>query len=112
MTSTYFSIRDQACPNHECAYFNQTLGGNVIVHSSKSQRFKCKACQKTWVGYRHEPQYGLKSDTQKFFRVQTLLSNGLSIRTVAQVMEVSPSTVVRWKGRFRVASQEISAGAV
>lgn len=95
-----FSIRDQFCPNGACTFFRKIQCGNVVIHGRDYPRLRCTACLKTWVPYRYEFRYGLRIDAQKFFHAVSLLEAGHSVRKVAVLCDVHPSTVQRWKHRF------------
>lgn len=99
--SEYASIRNQRCPNPFCRFHGQALAGNVIVHSQTARRMRCKACRKTWVTRRHEVTYGLRTAPETVSLGFALLKVQMSIRQVANEIQVSPSTVQRWKNRFK-----------
>lgn len=97
----HMSIRNQKCPNRECVFFHRAMGGNIVVHSRKERRFKCSACGRTWVMYREEARFGIKKDFAKVRSALADLSTGLSIRCVAKIIHVNPSTIQRWKNKFK-----------
>lgn len=104
----YSSIRNQSCPNASCTFYKKLLAENVVVHSQNSQRMRCKACKKTWAAYRNEIRYGLRTDPQKLVLALELLKEGMSIRSVAQRIDVSPSSIQRWKRRAQSAQKNLS----
>lgn len=77
------SIRNQVCPN---SFLHPT--GRVYVHGRTYLRFKCSVCGKTWV---------FKQFTDEFYKALNMLKNGFSIRRTANYLNVSPSTIQRWK---------------
>lgn len=87
------------CPHPSCVQDQQIGSTNVVIHDRRRNRFLCKQCGKTWVGHRSELRFGLRSPVVKIGRVLELLGVGFSIRRVAGLVKVSPSTVQRWKGR-------------
>ncbi|MFH0820192.1 MAG: helix-turn-helix domain-containing protein [Candidatus Peregrinibacteria bacterium] len=93
------SVRNQRCPNSSCALHERSLEGNILIHSRKRPRLKCKSCGKTWAAHRHEIYYGLRTATEKIEKAIALLEQGLSIRQVARRVRASPSSVHRWKLR-------------
>lgn len=96
----YISIRNQTCPDERCSFYRRGLAGNVIVHSRKYARFKCKGCNKTWVASRNEFYYGLKKGLEQIEFAQKLLEQNISVRKIAQTVGISPGTVQRWKFRL------------
>jgi transposase-like protein len=87
----------QHCLNQSCTHYQQVGSGNITIHSRVQQRFRCTKCHKTWVSHRDESHYKLKTDTQKIKRAKQLLYYGISIRQAAKLLQVSPSTIQRWK---------------
>lgn len=107
--NAFISIRNQYCPNESCEFYSRRLAGNVVAHSRKHMRFRCKLCRKTWVGYRNDVRFGLRTDFEKVKSAMEMAQQGKSVRVVAQQVSVSPSTVQRWKMRladFSVREQE------
>lgn len=94
-----FSIRGQSCPNSACIFYNNVASGKIVIHSRRYPRLRCTACQKTWVSYRTEFRYGLRSNAESILQALVLLKDGLSVRKVAIRCGVDPSTVQRWKQR-------------
>lgn len=93
------TVRNQYCPNKACQFYGRKLCGNVVVHGRAYERFKCKACGKTWAASRCNGTYGLRSELWKLCSAQKMLEQGVSVRQVAEKVSVSPSTVQRWKFR-------------
>ena len=98
----YISIRNQHCPNTSCAFYGKKLAENVVLHSQYAKRMRCKACKKTWVAYRNEIRYGLRSDPEKIDEALELFKQGLSIREMALKLKVSTSTIQRWGRKFKI----------
>lgn len=88
-----FTIRNQVCPTPGC------MTGRVVVHSRKTQRFRCTACKKTWVAHVQAFHYRLRVAPERVGFALRKLEEGYSIRFVAKLCKTSPSTVHRWKLR-------------
>lgn len=97
--AVFFSIRSQACPNSSCTHFAKLCGGNVTVHSRRYQRFMCKLCKKTWVAHRQDLTYRLHAEPRTLHMSMLLSRQGESVRNIARILHVSPSTVQRWKAK-------------
>lgn len=98
--NNYQSIRNQRCVNLDCPFYKKELGGNIVIHGKKYPRFKCKICKKTWVTTINSKTYRLKKDLEKIEFVNLLLEKGMSIREIALKVQISPTTVQRWKNKF------------
>lgn len=71
-----------------------------MIHSRKESRFRCNCCGKTWVGHRESMHYGLRSGERKIMVTGYMLGEGFSIRHIAKMLSISPSTVQRFKKRI------------
>lgn len=92
--------KNQSCPNPNCTAFGLIDDTNISIHDSKNNRFKCRQCNKTWVGNREDFTYRLRVNPVRINRAFDLLKAGISIRKTAEFSHVSPSTVMRWKKRI------------
>jgi len=91
-----YKLINQECPNKSCKSDNT----DIAVHDRKNNRFRCKNCGKTWVGHYKDFYYGLRTNSLKIERAILMLRAGLSIRKVAELSKVSPSTILRWKNKL------------
>jgi transposase-like protein len=98
-----FNVRNQYCPNTTCKRFQKHGAGNVIIHSKKYKRFQCNNCKKTWVSHRFEIQYGLRTEETVINTAIKMMRQGFSIRKTAKEVQVSPSTIQRWRLRIKKA---------
>lgn len=95
------NIREQSCPNENCRFHLLKLSGNIVIHSRVQRRFRCNNCRKTWVSHRNKMHFGLKSGERKVLVTRYLLKEeGMTIRKVAELLHVSPSTILRFKRRI------------
>jgi len=94
------TIRNQHCPNAQCAFYDQRENNRVVIHSQKDNRLQCKECKKTWVAHREEEHFGIRSNVQVFIRAKDLMRAGISAHRVSKLVEISPSTAVRWAKKY------------
>lgn len=95
------TIRNQVCPNIRCEANGEFGRGNIVIHSQKKQRFRCNICGKTWVAYKNEPYFGIRTDKERFFAAAKFIAQGLSVRKTAMRVNVNSNTVQRWKKRIK-----------
>jgi len=93
-------IRNQHCPNAKCKLYGQLEKNNIQIHSKKNKRFRCSLCYKTWSENFNEIYFCLKSSIELLNRAKTFLDLGLSVRQIARRIDVSPSTIQKWKLKF------------
>lgn len=98
----YMNIRNQSCPNPNCTFYGKVIAGNIVIHSCKYRRFQCKFCKKTWHEDIGSCYYCLRKNEEVFERCVSYLKEGMSIRRIAEMLHVSPSTVVRWKQKISI----------
>ncbi len=96
----YSSIRDQQCPNKKCSLYGIRFGNKVVIHSKKDGRFKCSDCGRTWVEHKNDLYFGLRVSREKIELALVLYEAGRSVREIAREVQISPSTVQRWKSIF------------
>jgi transposase-like protein len=101
---TQEEIQKQYCTNKICEAYGRIEHGNIGIHDSRKNRFRCKLCGKTWVGHYGHYSYGLKTSLPIANRAQEMIKAGLSIRNIANLSCVSPSTIFRWKKKLLINS--------
>ena len=86
----------QFCPNVRCHASGQVGGGNIVVHSQKQLRYKCKCCGKTFSERQGTSLYRVKKASEQFVLVVTLLSHGCPVQAIVAAFELDERTVRRW----------------
>lgn len=89
----------QFCPNLECKSRGEIGQGNIIIHSRKRLRYKCKTCGRTFnyrVGTAIE---GLRRSTELFTTVTSLLAYGCPIQAIVYTYGLDERTVADWQDR-------------
>ena len=66
----------QCCPNEACSARGQIGAGNIRIHSSHPQRYRCCTCQKTFSARRGTMIEGLRTPMELVVTVVILLSYG------------------------------------
>ena len=93
----------QACRNPACSLFGKQGQDNIIANGTyltkngnPSQRFRCKACGKSFSQRAGSIYYGRRAPETKILMALELLLTGMPLRAVAQVIKVKPNTVGSW----------------
>lgn len=63
------------CPNIDCPARGQCGQGNISIHDRREKRYRCSACQGTFVTTTGTLFYRLRSDPQIVLCVITLLAS-------------------------------------
>jgi transposase-like protein len=94
-----------ACPH---------CGGTRIVRNGSAsglQRYKCRACQRTFNALSKTPLARLRMKA-KWLQQEDVLARGLIIRMASVELGVAPSTAFRWRHRFLQLAQPVKAPAL
>lgn len=88
-------------------------GARIVRNGSASglQRYKCRACQRTFNALSTTPLARLRLKG-KWLAQQDALQQGLSVHKAAAALDVSPSTAFRWRHRFLRLAQPVKAPAL
>lgn len=85
------------CRNNACPSRGQENQGNIRVHDSLRQRYRCTACNKTFRITDGTMFHGKKYTTETITRVITLLSLGCPLQAIVAAFEIDERTVHRWR---------------
>lgn len=88
--------QNEFCPNMECPDRGKIDTGNVICHSQKEKRCKCKTCGKTFSVTKGTALYNLKKEAELFVMVVTLLAFGCPVQAIVQALGLDERTVKAW----------------
>ena len=72
------------------------------------QRFKCRACQRTFNALSKTPLARLRKKA-KWLQQEDALGRGLIVRLASAELGVAPSTAFRWRHRFLQLTQPVKA---
>ena len=89
-------------------------GGTRIVRNGSAsglQRYKCRACQRTFNALSKTPLARLRMKA-KWLQQEDVLARGLIIRLASAELGVAPSTAFRWRHRFLQLAQPVKAPAL
>ena len=90
------------CPNPACSFDGQYGKGNIIRHSfytttqGRRRRYRCKECGRTFSSTHGSSYYRLHKRRSLFDEVILMCVNGLGIKAMARVKQISWGTVARW----------------
>ena len=91
-----------ACPH--CASARIVRNGSA----SGLQRYKCRACQRTFNALSKTPLARLRKK-DKWLQQEDALAQGLIVRLASAELGVAPSTAFRWRHRFLQLAQPVKA---
>jgi transposase-like protein len=85
------------CPNDVCPSRGQTGLGNIVAHSKKEGRYKCKTCQKTFAQTKLTAFYRLHKERVLLVIVVTLLAYGCPPQAIVAAFGLDERTVLDWQ---------------
>ena len=107
-------FNDVACPNEDCDLYGVAGKGNVIgngtynTKSGRVQKYICHACGRVFCSRTNTAFYDLRTEEEKILLALKLVLKGMSLRGIAEVLEVSAETVSRWLSRAAEHSEEVN----
>jgi transposase-like protein len=87
------------CPNAMCSARGQRGLGNIVIHDRKRQRYRCKACKKTFSARRGTMFEGLRKPVDLIVIVVTLLTYGCPVQAIVHAFGLDERTVADWRDR-------------
>jgi transposase-like protein len=87
------------CANPDCPHRGAQGKGNVIAHSLKERRFRCRTCGKTFAATSGTPFFRLHKDQTLFLCVVTLLAHGCPLPAVVAAFALDERTVASWQAK-------------
>lgn len=81
------------CPIETCPSRGVIGAGNLKVHDSLRNRWRCRVCKTTFSGRKGTPFYGLKTDARIVVWVVTLLPFGCPIQAIVAAFGLEERTV-------------------
>src|SRR5947209_3154038 len=87
------------CPNPDCPSSGHVGQGNVKPHSLKERRFRCSACNKTFVASKGTPFYRLHKPGELLVTVVTLLTHGCPLPAIVAAFGLDERTVASWAAK-------------
>ena len=88
--------QEEFCPNMECPDRGKIGNGNIVCHSQKEKRCRCKTCGKTFSVRKGTALYGIKKDAKLFVMVVTLLAFGCPVQAIVMAIGLDERTVRTW----------------
>lgn len=88
--------QQEFCTNIACPDSGKVGNGNIVIHSQKEKRCKCKTCGKTFSVTKGTALYGIKKGRDLFVVVVTLLAFGCPVQAIVMAMGLDERTVRLW----------------
>ena len=98
----------QCCDNPACQYYGKTGEDNIRTHSRQHQQVYCNACKDIWVITKGTFFCNLKAPVSLVLEVLRLLSEGMGLRAVCRIKEVTPDAVGTWLLKAAKHVQEVT----
>jgi hypothetical protein len=82
-------------------------GGNIVIHSQKQRRYKCKCCKKSFSESYGTGLYRIKKASELFVLVVTLLSYGCPVQAIVVAFGLDERTVRSWLHKAGSHAQQV-----
>jgi transposase-like protein len=96
---------DVACPNEQCTLFgiagkgNVTCYGTYMTKSGKIRKYICHTCSTRFCDRTNTAFYDLRTSEDKVQLALEMVTKGMSINGIADVLKSKPSTISGWISR-------------
>jgi transposase-like protein len=104
-----YELKTEACPSPACVSFGKKGKGNIVANGTyrnkegeKIRKYVCRVCGRSFCNRSGTIFYDLRSPEEKILLALKLLVKGMTLRGVAEVLEVKLDTVRHW---LRVAAE-------
>lgn len=109
--------QEQVCHNPQCWVYGRPGAGQIVIHSQREQRYRCKRCGKTFSATKETALYRLHHPHALVVTVVTLLASGCPVQAIVVAFGLDERTVADWQRRAgrqgeRVHGHRVQAGAV
>ena len=107
-------FRDIACPNDSCADVGKAGLGNIIgngTYQTKSgtvRKYICKSCGKVFCDRTNTAFFDLRTKDEKVLIGLKMIIKGISLRSVAEILDVKLDTVRGWLSKAADHSEEVN----
>lgn len=93
--------RERFCPNLACPARGRVGERNIVIHSQKEKRYKCKERCKTFVERSGTAFYRLHHNEELMTVVIVLLANGCPPQAIVAAYGLDERTVANWQEAFQ-----------
>jgi transposase-like protein len=87
------------CPNQACPSRGLQEAGNLRVHDSRRDRWRCTTCRKTFSARQGTPFFRLQTPEASVIQVLTLLAYGCPLQAIVHAFGYEERTVKDWQDR-------------
>ena len=105
---------DIACPDDSCADMGKAGLGNIIgngTYQTKSgavRKYICKSCGKVFCDRTNTAFFDLRTKDEKVLIGLKMIIKGISLRSVAEILDVKLDTVRGWLSKAADHSEEVN----
>lgn len=105
---------DVACINPKCRHYGEMGVGNIVgngtyqTRNGRVRKFICRTCGDVFNDRQATFFYGLRTPEEKIIIAMKLLFKGMSLRAIADVLDVKLDTVRGWLRRGAEHVEEIN----
>ena len=106
---------DAACPNKDCGQYGQVGQGNIAgngtyqTRNGRVRKYVCRSCGTSFCDRRNTAFFKFQTKDEKVLLALKMIVKGMSMRSVAEVLEIKLDTVRNWVQRAAEHSKDVNA---
>ncbi len=104
--------QEQVCHNAQCWVYGRPGAGQIVMHSRKERRYRCKRCGKTFSATTRTPFYRLHHPHALVVIVVTLLAFGCPVQAIVAAFALDERTIADWQRRAGRQGEQVHAHLV
>lgn len=105
---------DIACPNEDCGMYGITGKGNIVgngryqTKSGPVRKYICKSCGRVFCDRTNTAFFDLRTKDEKILIALKMVIKGMSLRSIAEILDVKLDTVRGWLAKAAEHSDEVN----
>jgi transposase-like protein len=107
-------FKDIACPNRDCEQYGKVDSGNIVgngtyqTKNGKVRKYICRSCGTVFCDRTNTAFFDLKTKDWLILVALKMIIKGMSLRSIAEILDVKLDTVRSWLKRAAEHSTEVN----
>ncbi len=99
--------QEQVCHNPRCWVYGRSGEGQIVIHSQRAHRYRCKRCGKTFSATKETAFSRIHKPHVLVVTVVTLLAHGCPVQAIVAAFGLDERTVADWQRRAGTQCEQV-----